>query len=56
MAKSNHKTEQIYKKIMERLILEIKEDALNEDCGEDILKQLKSVSIFYKNNKTNNLY
>ena len=46
MSKPNQKTEQIYKNIMERLILEIKEDALNEGCSEDMLKQLKSVRNF----------
>ena len=30
---------------MERLITEIKEDVLNEGCNEDMLKELKSVSI-----------
>ena len=46
MSRPNQKTEQIYKNIMERLILEIKEDALNEGCSEDMLKQLKYVSNF----------
>jgi hypothetical protein len=41
----NQKTETIYRTIMERLITEIKEDVLNEGCNEDMLKELKSVSI-----------
>jgi hypothetical protein len=45
MSQINQKTEQIYKNIMERLIIEIKEDALNEGCNEDMLKELKGVSI-----------
>jgi hypothetical protein len=39
------RTEHIYKTIMDRLITEIKEDVLNEGCNEDLLKDLKSVSI-----------
>ena len=39
------KTEHIYKIIMDRLLTEIKEDVLNEGCNEDLLKDLKSVSI-----------
>ena len=39
------KTEHIYKTIMDKLITEIKEDVLNEGCNEDLLKDLKSVSI-----------
>ena len=45
MSQTNQKTEQIYKNIMERLIIEIKEDALNEGCNEDMLKELKNVSL-----------
>ena len=40
----NPKTENIYKNIMERLITEIKDEALNEGCNEDMLKELKNVS------------
>ncbi len=43
---TNPKTENIYKNIMERLINEIKEEALTEGCNEDMLKELKNVSIF----------
>ena len=39
------RTENIYRTIMEKLINEIKEDVLNEGCNEDLLKDLKSVSI-----------
>ena len=45
MSQINQKTEQIYKNIIERLINEIKEDALNEGCNEDMLKELKTVSL-----------
>jgi hypothetical protein len=44
------KTESTYKTIIERLISEIKEEALNEGCNEDMLKELKIVTI-YLNNK-----
>ncbi len=40
----NPKTENIYKNIMERLINEIKDEALTEGCNEDMLKELKNVS------------
>jgi hypothetical protein len=43
----NPKTECIYKTIMDRLISEIKEEALNEGCNEDMLKELKNVTIYY---------
>ena len=39
------KTEDIYKTIMERLITEIKDDVLREGCNEEILKDLKAVSL-----------
>ena len=37
------KTSQIYIRIIDKLITEIKEDVTNEGCNEDILKELKSV-------------
>ena len=43
------KTESTYKTIIERLISEIKEEALNEGCNEDMLKELKIVSAYFNN-------
>ena len=43
------KTENVYKTIIERLISEIKEEALNEGCNEDMLKELKIISILFNN-------
>ena len=39
------KTENIYKTIIDRLITEIKEEALIEGCNDDMLKELKMVSL-----------
>ena len=44
MSQNQSPTENIYKKIMDRLITEIKDEALNEGCNEDMLKELKNVS------------
>lgn len=41
----NQKTESVYKAIMEKLINEIKEEALTEGCSEDLVKELKFVRI-----------
>lgn len=41
----NQKTESVYKAIMEKLINEIKDEALTEGCSEDLVKELKLVSI-----------
>ena len=43
------KTENIYKTIMDRLITEIKNDVLIEGCNEEILKDLKAVSLINNN-------
>ena len=39
------KTENIYKTIMDRLINEIKDDVLSEECNEEVLKELRAVSL-----------
>lgn len=41
----NQKTESIYKSIMDKLINEIKDEVLGEGCSEDLVKELKLVSI-----------
>ena len=41
----NQKTESVYKAIMEKLINEIKDEALTEGCSEDLVKELKLVRI-----------
>jgi len=45
MSQNNQKTEMIYKTIMERLITEMKDEVLSEGCSEDMLKELKTVSL-----------
>ena len=45
MSEKMPKTETIYKTIMERLITEMKDDMMSEGCGEEIIKQLKTVSL-----------
>ena len=45
MSEKMPKTETIYKTIMERLIQEMKDDVMSEGCGEEVLKQLKTVSL-----------
>ena len=44
MSEKMPKTETIYKTIMERLITEMKDDMMSEGCGEEIIKQFKTVS------------
>ena len=41
----SQKTENIYKTIMDRLINEIRDEVLSEGCNEDVLKELRYVSI-----------
>jgi hypothetical protein len=45
MSEIEKKTENIYRTIMERLITEMKDDLLSEGCNEEVLKQLKTVSL-----------
>jgi len=41
----SQKTESIYRKIIDRLVNEIKDEVIGEGGSEDLLKELKTVSI-----------
>lgn len=41
----NQRTETIYKTIMDKLMNEIKDEVLSEGCSEDLVKELRFVSI-----------
>ena len=45
MSQNNQKTEMIYKTIMDRLSSEMKDEVLSEGCSEDMLKELRTVSL-----------
>ena len=40
---SLHKTQTLYRMIIDKLIEQMKEEATNEGCNEDTLRELKSV-------------
>ena len=40
----SHKTENIYRIVMDRLFTEVKNDFIDEGCNEETLKEFRSVS------------
>ena len=45
MSEKIPKTDVIYKKIIDRLISEMKDEFVNEGSNEDVLRELKTVSL-----------